>query len=71
MKNRILSLLKKYESNILEADENIKLLLEKPNLIPEHTDINKDIDKWVSKKSDNLSKFNTLSVYLPKEKDGK
>jgi len=71
MKNRILSLLKKYESNILEADENIKLLLEKPNLIPEHTDINKDIDKWVGKKSDNLGKLNTLSVYLPKEKDGK
>ena len=47
MTNRIQSLVKGYESKVLEADENIKLLLNNAGIIPEHTDINKDIDKWL------------------------
>ncbi len=45
MSNRIESLRKDYESKILEADENIKLLLTNPVIIPEHTNINKVIDE--------------------------
>ena len=47
MINRIKSLVKNYESKVIEADENIKLLLNNARIIPEHTDINKDIDKWL------------------------
>ena len=40
MSNRIKSLVKSYESKVIEADENIKTLLNNPTIIPEHTDIN-------------------------------
>lgn len=73
MINRIKSLVKKYESKVLEADENIKLLLNNAGIIPEHTDINKDIDKWLEVKSSNFGKLQHIASYLPKEekKDGK
>jgi hypothetical protein len=67
MINRIESLRKGYESKILEADENIKLLLKNP------TDINKEIDNWLEAKEKNYSKLQHLLSYLPQEKksDGK
>jgi len=73
MINRIKSLVKKYESKVLEADENIKLLLNNAGIIPEHTDINKDIDKWLEVKSSSLGKLQHIASYLPKQenKDGK
>ena len=71
MSNRIESLRKDYESQILEADENIKLLLTNPVIIPDHTNINKEIDKQLEKKEKNYSKLQHLLSYLPKEKDGK
>ena len=73
MSNRIKSLVKKYESEVLEADENIKLLLNNAGIIPEHTDINKDIDKWLEVKSSNFGKLQHIASYLPKQenKDGK
>ena len=73
MTNRIQSLVKGYESKVLEADENIKLLLNNAGIIPEHTDINKDIDKWVEVKSSNFGKLQHIASYLPKKenKDGK
>ena len=73
MTNRIQSLVKGYESKVLEADENIKLLLNNAGIIPEHTDINKDIDKWLEIKSSSLGKLQHIASYLPKEekKDGK
>ena len=73
MINRVKSLVKKYESKVLEADENIKLLLNNAGIIPEHTDINKDIDKWLEVKSSNFGKLQHIASYLPKEekKDGK
>jgi len=73
MTNRIQSLVKGYESKVLEADENIKLLLNNAGIIPEHTDINKDIDKWLEIKSSNFGKLQHIASYLPKEekKDGK
>jgi hypothetical protein len=73
MINRIESLRKGYESKILEADENIKLLLNNPRIIPEHTDINKEIDSWIEVKEKNYSKLQHLLSYLPQEKksDGK
>ena len=73
MTNRIQSLVKGYESKVLEADENIKLLLNNAGIIPEHTDINKDIDKWLEVKSSNFGKLQHIAGYLPKEekKDGK
>jgi|TARA_A100001391_G_C4937006_1_gene243437 hypothetical protein len=71
MSNRIESLRKDYESKILEADENIKLLLTNPVIIPEHTNINKEIDEQLEKKEKNYSKLQHLLSYLPKEKDGK
>ena len=72
MINRIESLRKGYESKILEADENIKLLLNNPRIIPEHTDINKEIDSWLDAKEKNYSKLQHLLSYLPQEekKDG-
>jgi hypothetical protein len=73
MINRIKSLVKNYESKVLEADENIKLLLNNAGIIPEHTDINKDIDKWLEVKSSSFNKLQHIASYLPKEekKDGK
>ena len=71
MSNRIESLRKDYESKILEADENIKLLLTNPVIIPEHTNINKEIDEQLEKKEKNYYKLQHLLSYLPKEKDGK
>ena len=73
MINRIKSLVKKYESEVIEADENIKLLLNNAGIIPDHTDINKDIDKWLEIKSSSLGKLQHIASYLPKEekKDGK
>ena len=72
MINRINSLLKGYESKAIEADENLKLLLQSPKIIPDHTNLNEEIDKWVSVKSSNISKYNILASYIPKEekKDG-
>ena len=73
MTNRIQSLVKGYESKVLEADENIKLLLNNAGIIPDHTDINKDIDKWLEIKSSNFGKLQHIASYLPKKenKDGK
>jgi len=73
MINRVKSLVKKYESKIIEADENIKLLLNNAGIIPNHTDINKDIDKWLEVKSSNFGKLQHIASYLPKKekKDGK
>ena len=62
---------KDYESKILEADENIKLLLTNSVIIPDHTNINKEIDEQLEKKEKNYSKLQHLLSYLPKEKDGK
>jgi hypothetical protein len=55
------------------GDENIKLLLNNPRIIPEHTDINKEIDSWIEVKEKNYSKLQHLLSYLPQEKksDGK
>ena len=66
MTNRIKSLVKSYESKVIEADENIKLLLNNPTIIPEHTDINKDIDKWLEVKISNFGKLQQIASYLPK-----
>ena len=74
MKTRIESLSKHYESKILEANENIKLLLNTTTILPDHTDINKELDKWIEIKSSNLSKLQHILSYLPKpveNKDGK
>ena len=76
MEARIESLRKQYESKILEADENIKLLLKTTTILPDHTDINKEINKWIEVKSFNLSKLQHILSYLPpkpktENKDGK
>ena len=74
MEVRIESLRKQYESKILEADENIKLLLKTTTILPDHTDINKELDKWIEVKSSNLSKLQHILSYLSKpveNKDGK
>ena len=74
MKIRIESLRKQYESKVLEADENIKLLLKTTTILPDHTDINKELDKWTEVKSSNLSKLQQFLSYLPtpvENKDGK
>ena len=76
MKTRIESLSKHYESKILEADENIKLFLNTTTILPDHTDINKELDKWIEIKSSNLSKLQHILSYLPpkpktENKDGK
>ena len=73
MKTRIESLSKHYESKILEANENIKLLLNTTALLPDHTDINKELDKWIEVKDTNFSKLQHILSYLPKQdkKDGK
>ena len=74
MKIRIESLRKQYESKVLEADEKIKLILKTTTILPDHTDINKELDKWTEVKSSNLSKLQQILSYLPKpveNKDGK
>ena len=69
MKIRIESLRKQYESKVLEADENIKLLLKTTTILPDHTDINKEINKWIEIKSSNLSKLQHILSYLPPKKN--
>tara|TARA_Y100001951_G_scaffold104124_1_gene114802 strand:+ start:24 stop:242 length:219 start_codon:yes stop_codon:yes gene_type:complete len=69
MINRVESLKKQYESKILEADENIKLLLHNPKVIPEHTDINKEIDHWLDVKEKNYSKLQHILSYIPKKEE--
>ena len=69
MINRIQSLVNKYECKVIEADENIKLLLNNATIIPDHTDINKDIDKWLEVKSSSLGKLQHIASYLPKQED--
>jgi len=75
MKTRIESLSKYYESKILEADENIKLFLNATTILPDHTDINKELDRWIEIKGSNFSKLQHILSYLPKQKvenkDGK
>ena len=73
MEQRIESLKKQYESKILEADSNIKLILNKPLILPDHSDINKELDKWISVKEKNYSKLQHILSYKPQEvnKDGK
>ena len=75
MKNRIESLRKHYESKILEADENIKILLNTRTLLPDHTNLNKELDQWVEIKGSNFSKLQHILSYLPEQKvekkDGK
>ena len=53
--------------------QNIKLLLNNPTIIPDHSNINNDIDKWLDIKSSSLGKLQHIASYLPKEekKDGK
>ena len=72
MEQRIESLKRLYEAKVLEADENIKLLLKNPMALADHSDINKEIDKWLGKKDSNYCKLQHLLSYLPKEekKDG-
>ena len=72
MEQRIESLKRQYESKVLEADENIKLLLNNPMVIANHSDINKEIDKWLEVKDSNYGKLQHLLSYLRKEekKDG-
>ena len=64
---------KDYESKILEADENIKLLHNQPTIIPDHTNINKERETQLEIKEKNYSKLQHLLSYLPKEEktDGK
>jgi len=69
MEARIESLRKQYESKILEANENIKLLLNTTTILPDHTDINKEINKWIEVKSFNLSKLQHILSYLPLKKN--
>tara|TARA_R110002012_G_C11356350_1_gene580256 strand:- start:187 stop:405 length:219 start_codon:yes stop_codon:yes gene_type:complete len=72
MNLRIESLKKQYESKVLEADENIKLLLNNPQMVVDHSDINSEIDKWIEVKDNNFSKLQHILNYIPKEKkDGK
>ena len=76
MKTRIESLSKHYESKILEANENIKLLLNTTTLLPDHADINKELDKWIEIRTSHWSKLQHLLTYLPpkpktENKDGK
>ena len=76
MKIRIESLSKHYESKILEADENIKLFLNTTTILSDHTDINKELDKWIEIKGSNFSKLQHILSYLPpkpktENKDGK
>jgi hypothetical protein len=73
---RIESLKKKFESKVLEADENIKILLSTTSLLPDHTNLNKEIEKWIEIKSSNFSKLQHILSYLPpkpktENKDGK
>jgi len=76
MKTRIESLSKYYESKILEANENIKLLLNTTTILPEHSDINKELDKWIEIRTSHWGKLQHLMTYLPpkpktENKDGK
>ena len=64
------------EARILEANKNIKLLLKTTTILPDHTNINNELDKWIEIKSSNLSKLQHILSYLPpkpktENKDGK
>lgn len=73
MKQLLLSLQKLYESKILEADYQIKHFSNNALAINEHSDVTKEIDKWIEIKANNEDKLKQVLAYMPKssKNDGK
>lgn len=73
MKQLLLSLQKLYESKILEADYQIKHFSNNALAINEHSDVTKEIDKWIEIKANNEGKLKQVLAYMPKssKNDGK
>ena len=76
MKQLLLALQREYESKILEADYQIKHYASHNLAINDHSNILKEIDKWVDRKAFYEGKLKQIITYMPKEdkkdkKDGK
>ena len=75
MKQILIALQKLYESKVLEADHQIKLYSNQSSAVNEHSDLAKELYKWITIKSDNEGKLRQVLTYIPKEsntkKDGK
>ena len=76
MKQLLLALQREYESKILEADYQIKHYASHNLAINDHSNILKEIDKWVDRKAFYEGKLKQIITYMHKEdkkekKDGK
>ena len=61
MKQAIIrALFKKYESEIEDSHTKMDLMMKRPGIIPEHTDISGEIDKLLGKIEDAESKLSIL-----------
>ena len=61
MKQAIIrALFKKYESEIEDSHTKMDLMMKRPVIIPEHTDITGEIDKLLGKIEDAESKLSIL-----------
>ena len=67
----LLSLQKQYESSIIEADYQIKLLVNKTMSVAGHSNHKDDLDKWLEVKSENTEKLKEVLGYLPKPEKAK
>ena len=71
MKQLLLSLQRLYESRILEADHQVKHYAANSLAINSHSEVTKEIDKWIDIKASNEGKLRQVLTYMPKEKESK
>ena len=71
MKQLLLSLQRLYESRILEADHQVKHYAANSLAINSHSEVTKEIDKWIDIKASNEGKLRQVLAFMPKEKESK
>ena len=69
MKQLLLSLQRLYESRILEADHQVKHYAANSLAINLHSEVTKEIDKWIDIKASNEGKLKQVLSYTPKPEE--
>jgi predicted proteasome-type protease len=69
MKQLLLSLQRLYESKILEADHQVKHYATNSLAINEHSEVTKEIDKWIDIKAHNEGKLRQVLAFMPKPEE--
>ena len=69
MKQLLLSLQRLYESRILEADHQIIHYATNSLAINSHSEVTKEIDKWIDIKAHNEGKLRQVLAFMPKPEE--